>query len=106
LRSIESHTRMIVIEGEYAFVLVITMAAYPGIAGTEVAVFHVGWNRRTLRKSAVESFTVPRPILTVRGDDHPLLTQRMPTLFPFHWFRHPNVSSIESPSRNAQVVLE
>ena len=72
---------MIVVENEDARVVVISAAADAQIAGTQVAVFDVG--RQGFLSGLADNGAAPRTILAVRRDDHPLLAQRMPALFPF-----------------------
>src|SRR6185295_5780794 len=74
---------MIVVENKNPVIVGVTRAADSQIAGTEVTVRDVfrRLNRRSHRLSQ------PGPVLTVRGDDHPLRPQRMPAFFPLHFRR-------------------
>ena len=81
LRSVYADARMVVIEDERPGVILVAPAADARVAGTEVTVRYI---RRECLVRVIEHFTIPRAILTVRGDDDPLLAQRVPAFFPSH----------------------
>src|SRR5215510_10987675 len=72
---------MIVIEDERACVIVVALAADASGAGAEVTIGQVIGQRRIL---AINRLAVPGPVLSVRGDNNPFLTQGMPSFFPDH----------------------
>src|SRR5262245_45174379 len=80
-RGAETDTGMIVIEDEGPRVIVVALAADARVAGTQVAIGQIVGQRRLFMLAC---FAVPRAVLPVRGDNHPLLAQRMPSFFPDH----------------------
>src|SRR6185369_10783536 len=72
---------MVVIENECLLVSRINRAADARVSRAEITVSDIRWQRwRALFHRAA----TPRAILPVCGDDDPLFSQRMPTLFPRH----------------------
>src|SRR5438128_3109274 len=80
-RSSSSHTRMIVVEDEGGGVLGVALAADACIAGTQVAVRDIS---RQFRLLMLDRLAYPRAVLPVGGNNHPFLTQGMPSFFPDH----------------------
>src|SRR4030095_5653053 len=78
-RRIHPHGWMIVIEEKHTIVRWFASPAYTIISGTEITIFDV--LRQRLR-FVLDGLAAPGPPLTMRGDNHPLLTQGMPSLFP------------------------
>ena len=72
---------MIVVEYERLLIIGILLAAYTLIAGAQVTCGVVPWH---FGNRALHRFTRPGPVLAVRGNDDPLFTQGMPSLFPNH----------------------
>jgi hypothetical protein len=70
---------MIVVEDMDRPVIGIALAAHAQVAWTEMAGLDVFW-RPSSGHHGVSP--VPRTILTMGSDDHPLFAQRMPPLFP------------------------
>ena len=70
---------MVVIKNKDAVVLRIDRTTDARICGTQVTVVNV--SRKVLR-FVRNGFTTPRSILTVRRDDDPLFSERMPAFFP------------------------
>jgi hypothetical protein len=70
---------VIVVEDEDRVVIGIALAADAQVSRAEVAAVDVlrRWSRR--HRSA---FTLPRPILSVRRNDHPFLPEWVPSLLP------------------------
>ena len=78
-RRVRADTRMIVVEHEHRLIVGIARAAHAQVARTEIAVLDVFWRPRAGHHGP---FPMPRTILTMGGNDHPLLAKRMPPLFP------------------------
>src|SRR5687768_5845358 len=70
---------MIVVEDEHRRVAWIPRPADALIAGTEIAGRDVFGHRR---RRDVGALALPRPVLPMRRDHHPLFTQRVPPLLP------------------------
>ena len=79
MRRVRADTRMIVVEHEYRLILRIGCAGHASIPGTEIAVLDVCWGAR---RACGSPLTLPGTIVTMGGDDHPFLTERVPSLFP------------------------
>src|SRR5262249_34057844 len=80
----KAHTRMVVVKNEGGGVRGGALAADAQGPGAQVTVAPVGGQRRPLM---FDDFAVPRAVLPVRGDNDPLLAQRMPSFFPGHKFQ-------------------
>src|SRR5437773_10886831 len=78
---VQSDTGMIVFKTEDTGVRRIHRAADACVAGTKITIFNIFWSRGVLR---LDGLTVPGTVLPVSGYNHPLLAQRMPSLFPNH----------------------
>jgi hypothetical protein len=72
---------MIVFKDEYVFVIVVAIAAHASVARAQVT---IGQIVRQCRIFSLDRLAIPRAILPVRGDNDPLLAQRMPSFFPDH----------------------
>ena len=80
-RSIIPDTGVIVVEDERALILRISPAADPRVSGAKVTVGNiVGQPRRVV----LDGLADPGTILPVSSNYNPFLTQRVPTLFPYH----------------------
>src|SRR5688572_12773343 len=78
-RRIRPHAGVIVVEDKDRTVIRIPLAADAQVPRAEVAAFDVlGYRLRGYRGA----LTLPRPILSVRGHDHPLLPEGVPSLLP------------------------
>src|SRR5262245_37557117 len=80
-RRVETHAGMIVVKDEDVFVIVVAIAAHASVARAQVT---IGQIVRQCRLFPLDRLAVPRAVLPVRGDDDPLLAQRMPSFFPDH----------------------
>jgi hypothetical protein len=80
-RRVEPHAGMIVVKDEYVFVIVVAPAAHASVARAQVTIGQIVRQRRLF---ALDRLAVPRAVLPVRGDNNPLLAQRMPSFFPDH----------------------
>src|SRR5688500_14640523 len=81
LRRIETDARMIVIKDEGTSVIVIFYATDAQDPGTQIAISHICRQRPLI---VLNRRATTGAIRTMRRDDYPLLSQRMPTLFPVH----------------------
>ena len=79
LRRRRSHTGVIVVEDVDRLVIGIARAAHTRVAWTEIAGLDVFWRPSVRRHSTVP---MPRTILTMGSNNHPLFAERMPPLFP------------------------
>jgi hypothetical protein len=77
--SVFADTGMVVVEDKEARIIRVPGAADTQVTRTQIAVFNVG----RLWRASIHHLSAPRTILTVRRNDHPLLTQRVPPLLPF-----------------------
>src|SRR2546428_8936579 len=75
---------MVVIKNEDAGVLRIGLTTHAPVAGTEIAILHVGCLGRA---DMGDGLAARGPILAMRRNDHPFFAQRMPALFPSHSVR-------------------
>src|SRR4030095_790863 len=80
-RRVEPHAGMIVVKDEDVFVIVVAIAAHASVARAQVTIGQIVRQRRLF---ALDRLAVPRAVLPVRGDNDPLLAQRMPSFFPDH----------------------
>src|SRR6266508_170321 len=99
-RRVEPHAGMIVVKDEDVFVIVVALAAHASVARAQVTLGQIVRQRRLF---ALDRLAVPRAVLPVRGDNDPLLAQRMPSFFPDHkhisyaiWTGLPNKNSSRS----------
>src|SRR6266511_1941901 len=69
------------LEDEDVFVIVVALAAHASVARAQVTLGQIVRQRRLF---ALDRLAVPRAVLPVRGDNDPLLAQRMPSFFPDH----------------------
>jgi hypothetical protein len=70
---------MVVVEDEDRLVIRVPRAADANVPRTEIAALDVVGHRWRRRHGAL---ALPRPILSMRRDDHPLLPERVPPLLP------------------------
>src|SRR5262249_15355374 len=80
-RCILADARQVVIKDKGRGVRLILFARDARVAGAQVAVFEIAGKGRASRENR---FAAPGTILSMRGDDDPLLTKRMPSFFPGH----------------------
>src|SRR5262245_52133557 len=71
---------MIIVEHKNALVILVALATDTSVTGAQVAVANVF--RKRGGKAFTDGFAMPGAILPMRGHNNPLLTQRMPSLFP------------------------
>src|SRR5262245_10318913 len=82
---------MVVIEDKNPTVILVATAADAGIARTEVTILDIFRKSGLQAGRTTESLAMPGAILSVGGNNDPLLSQRMPPFFPVdsaaHWSR-------------------